>query len=44
MNEIVSSNEPACNNAGCIAVPGWDPITSLGTPDYVRLLNVFMNL
>jgi tripeptidyl-peptidase-1 len=44
MNDIVSGSAPACNTDGFSAVPGWDPITGLGTPDYVKLLNVFMNL
>jgi tripeptidyl-peptidase-1 len=44
MNDIVSGNAPACNTSGFAAVPGWDPITGLGSPDYVKLLNVFMNL
>jgi tripeptidyl-peptidase I len=44
MNDIVSGNAPACLTDGFSAVPGWDPITGLGTPDYNRLLNVFMNL
>jgi tripeptidyl-peptidase-1 len=44
MNDIVSGHAPACNTPGFAAVPGWDPVTGLGTPDYVKLLNVFMNL
>jgi tripeptidyl-peptidase-1 len=44
MNDIVSGNAPACNTDGFGAVPGWDPITGLGTPDYVKLLDVFMSL
>jgi len=44
MNDIVSGNAPACNTDGFSAVPGWDPISGLGTPDYVRLLQVFMDL
>jgi tripeptidyl-peptidase-1 len=44
MNDIVTGSAPACNTNGFSAVPGWDPITGLGTPDYVSLLNVFMNL
>ncbi len=43
MNDIVSGNAPACNTDGFAAVPGWDPATGLGSPDYVKLLNVFMN-
>ena len=44
MNDIISGNAPACDTDGFNAVPGWDPITGLGTPDYVKLLKVFMDL
>jgi tripeptidyl-peptidase-1 len=44
MNDIVTGNAPACATDGFAAVPGWDPITGLGTPDYVKLLKVFMDL
>jgi len=29
---------------GFSAVKGWDPVTGLGTPDYDKLLSVFMAL
>lgn len=39
------------SNYGCIgqetaytAVPGWDPATGLGTPNYPKMLEYFMNL
>ncbi|KAG5970552.1 hypothetical protein E4U55_001614 [Claviceps digitariae] len=33
-----------CGNNGFSAVPGWDPVTGLGTPNYPELLNYFVNL
>ncbi|OAA55092.1 Peptidase S8/S53, subtilisin/kexin/sedolisin [Cordyceps fumosorosea ARSEF 2679] len=31
-----------CGNNGFSAVPGWDPVTGLGTPNYAKLLSVFL--
>lgn len=31
----------ACRGRGFSAVPGWDPVTGLGTPKYPELLKVF---
>ena len=44
LNDIVEGNNPGCGTQGYSAVPGWDPITGLGTPDYEKLLEVFMAL
>lgn len=43
-NDILEGNNPGCGTNGFEAVPGWDPVTGLGTPDYPKLLKVFMNL
>lgn len=43
-NDIVQGNNPGCGTRGFEAVPGWDPVTGLGTPDYQKLLKVFMAL
>ncbi|KUJ09206.1 subtilisin-like protein [Mollisia scopiformis] len=43
-NDIVQGNNPGCGTKGFQAVPGWDPVTGLGTPDYQKLLKVFMAL
>ncbi|TQV93124.1 protease S8 tripeptidyl peptidase I [Cordyceps javanica] len=33
-----------CGNNGFSAVPGWDPVTGLGTPNYPRLLKALKDL
>ncbi|KAH9058271.1 subtilisin-like protein [Lactarius vividus] len=38
-NDITSGSNPGCDTDGFSAVPGWDPVTGLGTPDFQRLLN-----
>ncbi|KAH8979053.1 subtilisin-like protein [Lactarius hatsudake] len=37
-NDITSGSNPGCGTEGFSAVPGWDPVTGLGTPDFQRLL------
>lgn len=44
MNDITKGNNPGAGTDGFDAVPGWDPVTGLGTPDYEKLLKVFMAL
>lgn len=44
MNDVVSGNNPGCGTNGFSAVPGWDPVTGLGTPNYAKLLQVWMAL
>ncbi|KAJ7663816.1 peptidase S8/S53 domain-containing protein [Mycena polygramma] len=36
-NDIVSGSNPGCGQDGFTATPGWDPVTGLGTPDFMRL-------
>ncbi|KAG6830402.1 hypothetical protein H0H92_000898 [Tricholoma furcatifolium] len=36
-NDIVSGNNPGCNTNGFSAAAGWDPVTGLGTPDFLKL-------
>ncbi|KAF7345392.1 Subtilisin-like protein [Mycena venus] len=36
-NDIVSGSNPGCGQAGFTATTGWDPVTGLGTPDFLRL-------
>jgi tripeptidyl-peptidase I len=43
-NDIEKGNNPGCGTDGYEAVPGWDPITGLGTPNCEKLLRVFMAL
>lgn len=44
LNDITSGNNPGCGTQGFSAVNGWDPVTSLGTPNFQKLLSVFLNL
>ncbi|KAF8271587.1 subtilisin-like protein [Lactarius quietus] len=37
MNDIKSGSNPGCGTRGFPAIPGWDPVTGLGTPDFVNL-------
>ncbi|KAH9054084.1 subtilisin-like protein [Lactarius deliciosus] len=41
-NDITSGSNPGCGTDGFSAVPGWDPVTGLGTPDFEKLQNIFM--
>lgn len=43
-NDIVIGNNSMCGLEGFSAVEGWDPTTGLGTVQYPKLLEVFMNL
>jgi tripeptidyl-peptidase-1 len=43
-NDITSGSNSGCGTNGFNATKGWDPVTGLGTPDYEKLLKVFMEL
>ncbi|KAH9020537.1 tripeptidyl peptidase I, isoform CRA_e [Lactarius deliciosus] len=34
LNDIASGSNPGCGTDGFSALPGWDPVTGLGTPDF----------
>ncbi|KAH9053898.1 subtilisin-like protein [Lactarius vividus] len=38
LNDIVSGSNPGCDTDGFSAIVGWDPVTGLGTPDFLRLM------
>ncbi|KAH9011651.1 subtilisin-like protein [Lactarius pseudohatsudake] len=42
LNDITSGSNPGCGTDGFSAVPGWDPVTGLGTPDFQKLQRIFM--
>lgn len=44
LNDITSGGNEGCGTAGFTAVAGWDPVTGLGTPNYEKLLAVWMAL
>ncbi|KAF8264503.1 subtilisin-like protein [Lactarius quietus] len=37
MNDIKDGYNPGCGTVGFPAVAGWDPVTGLGTPDFLNL-------
>ncbi|KAI1098458.1 subtilisin-like protein [Jackrogersella minutella] len=43
-NDITNGNNSICGMDGFDAVEGWDPASGLGTPDYPKLLEVFLAL
>ncbi|KAI0858825.1 peptidase S8/S53 domain-containing protein [Xylaria cubensis] len=43
-NDITIGNNPGCGTGGFNATPGWDPVTGLGTPNYEKLLPIFLSL
>ncbi|KAI9431209.1 peptidase S8/S53 domain-containing protein, partial [Lactarius indigo] len=40
LNDITSGSNPGCNIDGFPAIIGWDPVTGLGTPDFVKLQQI----
>ena len=44
LNDITNGTNPGCGSKGFSAVQGWDPVTGLGTPNYPKMLEVFMGL
>ncbi|KAF8265230.1 subtilisin-like protein [Lactarius quietus] len=43
-NDITKGNNPGCETDGFEAVEGWDPVTGLGTPNFKKLLSLFLGL
>ncbi|KAI0876507.1 peptidase S8/S53 domain-containing protein [Hypoxylon argillaceum] len=43
-NDITSGDNRGCRTTGFPAMEGWDPVTGLGTPNYPKLLELFMSL
>ncbi|MCJ1331718.1 hypothetical protein MMC10_008410 [Thelotrema lepadinum] len=44
LRDLVLGSTVGCNTTGFGAGSGWDPATGLGTPDYTRMLALFMSL
>ncbi|KAH9011592.1 subtilisin-like protein [Lactarius pseudohatsudake] len=40
LNDITSGSNPGCNTDGFSVVPGWDPVTGLGSLDFERLVAI----
>ncbi|KAI1437880.1 peptidase S8/S53 domain-containing protein [Xylaria sp. CBS 124048] len=43
-NDITIGGNPGCGTEGFNATPGWDPVTGLGSPNYEKLLPIFLSL
>jgi tripeptidyl-peptidase I len=43
-NDVTEGGNPGCGTDGFQAQPGWDPVTGLGTPNYPKLREVFLDL
>lgn len=39
-NDITTGHNPGCNTTGFYATIGWDPVTGLGTPSFIRFQQV----
>lgn len=44
LNDITNGTNPGCGTVGFSAVKGWDPVTGLGTPNYPKMLELFLSL
>jgi tripeptidyl-peptidase-1 len=44
LNDITNGTNPGCWTEGFSAVPGWDPVTGLGTPNFPKMLDLYLSL
>jgi tripeptidyl-peptidase-1 len=44
LNDIATGDNPGCDLPGFNATAGWDPVTGLGTPNYPKLLELYLYL
>ncbi|KAL7928922.1 subtilisin-like protein [Trichoderma chlorosporum] len=44
LNDITNGTNPGCGTLGFNATKGWDPVTGLGTPNYEKMLELFLIL
>ncbi|KAK8009688.1 Aldo/keto reductase [Apiospora arundinis] len=44
MNDVTRGDNPGCGTRGFAAAPGWDPVTGLGTPNFPKMLDLFLRL
>ncbi|KAM0462226.1 hypothetical protein ACHAO4_001427 [Trichoderma viride] len=44
LTDIKQGSNPNCGTSGFTAVEGWDPVTGLGTPKYLDLLEIWLEL
>lgn len=43
-HDITEGTNPGCNTTGFESVPGWDPLTGLGTPRFGDMMDYFLSL
>ncbi|KAL6298809.1 peptidase S8/S53 domain-containing protein [Sparassis latifolia] len=43
-NDITTGTNPGCGTVGFYAERGWDPVTGVGTPNFPKLLELFLSL
>ncbi|KAI0484995.1 Pro-kumamolisin, activation domain-containing protein [Xylariaceae sp. FL0804] len=44
LNDITNGTNVGCGSDGFQAVPGWDPASGLGTPNYPKMKELFLSL
>ncbi len=44
LNDITNGTNPGCGTLGFEAAKGWDPVTGLGTPNYPKMLELYLKL
>lgn len=44
LNDVTQGANPGCGTPGFGARPGWDPVTGLGTPNFPKMLELFLAL
>jgi len=44
LNDITNGSNPGCFTNGFSCAKGWDPVTGLGTPNFPRMLALFLSL
>ncbi|KAI0174519.1 alkaline serine protease [Pestalotiopsis sp. NC0098] len=42
--DVTEGSNPGCESTGFPAAAGWDPVTGLGTPNYPKLVELFLSL
>lgn len=44
LNDITEGGNQGCGTPGFSSAEGWDPVTGLGTPNYPKLLELYLGL
>ncbi|CAK7264281.1 hypothetical protein SEPCBS119000_000908 [Sporothrix epigloea] len=43
LNDVTVGSNPGCGTPGFSAAKGWDPVSGLGTPNFPKMLDLFMH-